>query len=68
MLKVLEIPVDNIYYYEKSYSRAGISVKDAVDDTLENLRDQDKKILTMHYIKGMDQKALLPSSIFQLVQ
>ncbi len=57
-LKVLEIPVDNIYYYEKSYSRAGISVKDAVDDTLENLRDQDKKILTMHYIKGMDQKSI----------
>ncbi len=57
-LKDLEIPVDNIYYYEKSYSRAGISVKDAVDDTLENLRDQDKKILTMHYIKGMDQKSI----------
>ncbi|QQY79280.1 RNA polymerase sigma factor (sigma-70 family) [Keratinibaculum paraultunense] len=57
-LKVLEIPIDNIYYYEKSYSRAGITVKDAVDDTLENLRDQDKKILTMHYIKGMDQKSI----------
>lgn len=57
-LKVLEIPVDNIHYYEKSYSRAGVTVKDTVDDTLENLRDQDKKILTMHYIKGMDQKSI----------
>ena len=56
--KTLEIPVDNLYYYEKSYSRSGITVKETVDYTLEKLRDKDKQILTMFYIKGMDQKSI----------
>lgn len=57
-LRVMEIPLDNLYAYEKSYGRTGITVKEIVNDTLDNLNDKDKKILTMYYIKGMDQKSI----------
>ena len=53
--KLLEVPFEEIYEYERSSSRAGISVKEVVSETLENLKDQDKSILLMHYIRGMDQ-------------
>ena len=57
-LTVLEVPFEEIYDYERSYSRTGITVKEVVTDTLENLKDKDKIILIMHYIKGFDQTTI----------
>lgn len=57
-LKLLEVPFEEIYDYERSYSRAGVTVKEIVNDTLENLQDKDKCILIMHYIKGIDQASI----------
>ncbi len=54
----LEIPVDNLYYYEKSYSRSGVTIKETVDYTLEKLCEKDKEILNMYYINGIDQKSI----------
>lgn len=51
--KILEIPFEEIYKYERTSS--GIGLREVVIDTLENLKDKDKDILNMHYIKGMDQ-------------
>mgnify|MGYP001496393687 FL=1 len=54
----LEIPVDNLYHYERYHGRSGVTVKETVDYTLEKLCEKDKKILNMYYIKGMDQKSI----------
>lgn len=57
-LRVLEISMDDIYTYEISSGRTGTTVKEIVDETLENLSDDYKKILIMHYIRGLDQKSI----------
>lgn len=56
--KILEVPFEEIYEYERTSSRSGIGVKEVVSDTLENLKDKDKGILIMHYIKGIDQVSI----------
>lgn len=63
-LKVIEIPIEELYTYEEYSGKTGITVKEVVDDTLENLNDEDKKILIMHYIRGIDQRSL--SSILNI--
>lgn len=57
-LKLLEVAFEEIYDYEISSSRTGVTVKEVVNDTLENLKDKDKSILIMHYIKGIDQVSI----------
>lgn len=57
-LNIFEIPLEDIYTYEISTGRAGTTVKEVVDETLEKLDDKYKKILIMHYIKGFDQKSI----------
>lgn len=56
--KLLEVQFEEIYDYERSYSMCGRSIKEVVDETLEDLRNRDKSILVMHYIKGMDQLSI----------
>ncbi len=63
-LRLIEVPIENLYTYEEFSGKTGITVKEVVDDTLENLNDEDKKILTMHYIRGIDQRSI--SSILNI--
>lgn len=53
--KVLEVSFEEVYHYERSYSRTGITVKEIVKDTLEDLKDTERSLLVMHYINGIDQ-------------
>ena len=57
-LKILEVPLEDVHTYEMSFNRSGITVKDVVTDTLENLADKDKLILYLFYIKAMSQSSI----------
>jgi len=45
----LEVPMDDTTASILTQSRIGITVQDAVRDTLEDLADKDKEILSLYY-------------------
>lgn len=53
--KHAEIPMDNTTASVLTQSRFGITVQDVVRDTLEELADKDRQIISLYYFSGLTQ-------------
>lgn len=55
-MRVEEIPLQDVYSYEMYSSKAGITIREIVNETLDGLDCNSRDILYLFYIKGQSQK------------
>jgi RNA polymerase sigma factor (sigma-70 family) len=55
-MKAAEIPLEDVYAYEMTISKSGLTVTEIVNQTLVELDSNSRKILYLFYIKGISQK------------
>lgn len=53
--KQLEIPIDELKTSVACHGLTGITVKEVVNETLDSLKDNERKILYLYYIKNKSQ-------------